>query len=179
MDPTGLPPDPSDGAPGQDADGPLRSGAGERVEVTSYLCFRIGALRYALPARAVEEIVHAERPVPVPTAPPCFLGVVPLRGRVVAVADLAGLRGGVREQGHVWEREGRLVVFRAPGGLLALAADHAEGVRSLPRTELRPIEEEGSPAWLAGRFDGGQSVVTLLDPDRLFEAFAGALPEEA
>lgn len=56
--------------------------------------FRIGAERFALPLEAVREVVLPQPPFArVPRASDAVRGVMNLRGRVVAVVDLAALVG--------------------------------------------------------------------------------------
>ncbi len=56
--------------------------------------FRIGAERFALPLEAVREVVPPQPPFArVPRASDAVRGVMNLRGRVVAVVDLAALVG--------------------------------------------------------------------------------------
>ncbi len=56
--------------------------------------FRVGAERFALPLEAVREVVLPQPPFArVPRASDAVRGVMNLRGRVVAVVDLAALVG--------------------------------------------------------------------------------------
>jgi purine-binding chemotaxis protein CheW len=56
--------------------------------------FRVASERYALPLAAVREVVVPQPPFArVPRAPEAVRGVMNLRGRVVAVVDLATLVG--------------------------------------------------------------------------------------
>jgi chemotaxis signal transduction protein len=52
------------------------------------IVFRVGALVLALPLAAVREVVLPARLSRVPRAPEAVLGIMNLRGRVVAVVDL-------------------------------------------------------------------------------------------
>jgi purine-binding chemotaxis protein CheW len=52
------------------------------------LSFRLGELRLALPAAAVQEVTRAVAIVPLPKAPAVVEGVINVRGRLVPVLDL-------------------------------------------------------------------------------------------
>jgi purine-binding chemotaxis protein CheW len=59
-----------------------------------HVVFRVAAERFALPLEAVREVVVPQPPFArVPRAPEAVRGVMNLRGRVVAVVDLAPLVG--------------------------------------------------------------------------------------
>ncbi|MFT3913313.1 MAG: chemotaxis protein CheW [Anaeromyxobacteraceae bacterium] len=59
-----------------------------------HVVFRVGAERYALPLEAVREVVLPQPPFArVPRCPDAVRGAMNLRGRVVAVVDLARLVG--------------------------------------------------------------------------------------
>lgn len=59
-----------------------------------HVVFRVGSERYALPLAAVREVVVPQPPFArVPRASEAVRGVMNLRGRVVAVVDLAPLVG--------------------------------------------------------------------------------------
>jgi purine-binding chemotaxis protein CheW len=53
-----------------------------------HLVFRVGELKCALPLAAVREVVLPGKLSKVPRAPQAVLGIMNLRGRVVAVVDL-------------------------------------------------------------------------------------------
>ena len=59
-----------------------------------HVVFRVSGERYAVPLEAVREVVLPQPPFTrVPRAPDAVRGVMNLRGRVVAVVDLAALVG--------------------------------------------------------------------------------------
>jgi purine-binding chemotaxis protein CheW len=59
-----------------------------------HVVFRVAGERFALPLEAVREVVVPQPPFArVPRAPDAVRGVMNLRGRVVAVVDLAALVG--------------------------------------------------------------------------------------
>jgi purine-binding chemotaxis protein CheW len=59
-----------------------------------HVVFKVGAERYALPLEAVREVVLPQPPFArVPRCPDAVRGAMNLRGRVIAVVDLAQLVG--------------------------------------------------------------------------------------
>src|SRR5262249_22589599 len=63
------------------------------VQATEYFVFRLRGRTYALPPTSVELVVPMQPVVVVPTTGAHVAGVIYLRGRVIAVIDLAALLG--------------------------------------------------------------------------------------
>jgi purine-binding chemotaxis protein CheW len=128
---------------------------------------RAGGERFALPLEAVREVVNPQPPFArVPRAGAAVRGAMNLRGRVVAVVELAPLLGLPQDalgpaQGHVvvLDRERRTL------GLLVASVLGVEAVAALEGPRADPVE---GVAQVAG------SAVTVLDPDAL-ERRAAAL----
>jgi len=55
------------------------------------LIFRLGDGGYSLPARLVREVQSLTRWTPLPSTPPCVIGLVNVRGRLVVALDLRPL----------------------------------------------------------------------------------------
>jgi purine-binding chemotaxis protein CheW len=53
-----------------------------------FLIFDVGETLYGTPLLSVREVIEAQQIKPVPYAPPYFLGIMNLRGRVVSIIDL-------------------------------------------------------------------------------------------
>ena len=129
------------------------------AEPVRHVVFRLASERYALPLDAVREVVVPQAPFArVPRASEAVRGVMNLRGRVVAVVDLASLVGLppqplVAGSGHVLllDRDKRALGLLV-GGVL--------GVEPLP-----PVEP-GSGV-VRGVASARVGAVTLLAPDAL------------
>src|SRR5687768_12326421 len=65
----------------------------EVVTYIDHFVFRLRGRCYALPPGSVEQVTPVQPIVAVPTVPPHVRGVVHLRGRIIAVVDLAALLG--------------------------------------------------------------------------------------
>jgi purine-binding chemotaxis protein CheW len=142
------------------------------VTPSRVVTFVAGGERFAVPLEAVREVVVPQPPFArVPHTGAAVRGAMNLRGRVLAVVELAPLVGLPQDalepaQGHV------LVLDRDRRGLGLLVAA-VLGVAEAP--PLQPAE----PGELArGVAEVGGAAVTLLDADAL-EARAVALFAEA
>jgi len=130
-------------------------GRGEACVVVS-----LGAARYALPVRSVQEIAPLGEVWPIPEAPSAVRGLAYLRGMPLPVVSLASLLGQPLAEGGV------LVVLAKDGGRLVLAVDGVIGVRRLTRIdggEEVHLGEEGAVAVLLDP--------ALLIPDAIARRF--------
>jgi purine-binding chemotaxis protein CheW len=128
--------------------------------------FRVGAERYALPLSAVREVVPPHPPFArVPRAGGAVRGVMNLRGRVVAVVDLAALVG-LPPQPLV-AGQGQVIILDREKRALGLLIGLVLGVE-----QLEPTEEAGGDGLVAGVATGRLGAVTLLRVEPLAAAAA-------
>jgi len=126
-----------------------------------HVVFRVAGERFALPLEAVREVVVPQPPFArVPRASEAVRGVMNLRGRVVAVVDLAPLVGLAAQPlaggaGHVLilERDRRALGFLV-GGVLGVEL-------------LAAAEGAAGGALVRGMAAARSGAVTLLAPDAL------------
>jgi purine-binding chemotaxis protein CheW len=128
-----------------------------------HVVFRVAAERFALPLEAVREVVLPQPPFArVPRVSEAVQGVMNLRGRVLAVVDLAALVGlpaqPLRQGG------GQVLILdqgkRALGVLIG-------GVQGIEEFEPPAGDTRSLVRGLAGTAAGA---VTLLAPEPLFQA---------
>ncbi|HZZ86376.1 MAG TPA: chemotaxis protein CheW [Anaeromyxobacteraceae bacterium] len=133
------------------------------------MVFRVGAERFALPLESLREVVVPRPPfAKVPRAPGAVRGAMNLRGRVVAVVDLAQLVG-LAEQPFAGGQGQVLILDRDRRGL-GLLVGGVLGVEPL-------LAESTRAGLLCGVAQGSGGAVTLLDPEALAieaEALFGA-----
>jgi purine-binding chemotaxis protein CheW len=115
---------------------------------------QVGQHRCGLPADDVAEVVHAIRIVALPGAPAAVEGVINLRGTVVPVFDLRQRFGLERRP---LKPQDRLVIMESAGRSIALRADHALDLVTVPSEDL-----EQAPTVDSGRGDA-TGVVRLPD----------------
>jgi purine-binding chemotaxis protein CheW len=125
-----------------------------------HVVFRVASERFALPLPAVREVVLPQPPFArVPRSSDAVRGVMNLRGRVVAVVDLAALVGLPAQPleagaGHVLILEqGKRALGFLIGGVLGVEP-------------LAPPEESGGGA-VRGVAQGAAGAVTVLAPEAL------------
>ena len=96
------------------------------------LIFRLGQERCAIALQHLAEVLPFQRCVPVPGAPPQFLGVINLRGELRPVIDLARVLLPV-SSGVPSADPGLVLVLRRPA---ALKVDQVEDLREIGSEEL-------------------------------------------
>jgi purine-binding chemotaxis protein CheW len=130
-----------------------------------HVLFRVARERYALPLGAVREVVLPQPPFArVPRCGGAVRGVMNLRGRVVAVVDLAELMG--LSPQPLAAGSGQVVLLERDKRSHGLLVGGVLGVE-----ELAP-PEASSGGVVRGVAEASMGVVTLLDPDALAEAAA-------
>jgi purine-binding chemotaxis protein CheW len=140
--------------------------------LTTFVTFRKGRQRYAIPLVEVREIQALDQFAPVPGAPVFVPGVIHWRGAILAMLDLDRLfelpEAGLSDM-HV------CLIIEAGGVRVAVAAGEIEDIVSVPSSELNPPPRpKGDPfaPWIAGVHDQDRIVLsmdTLLRDPRLAE----------
>jgi purine-binding chemotaxis protein CheW len=96
--------------------------------------FTLGDERYAVDATAVREVCRVKAITPVPSTPEHIAGVMAVRGRIVAVVDLAVL---VAAPACVLGEDTMGIVLRADDMEFAVAADSVVGLRTISDSSLQ------------------------------------------
>jgi len=131
---------------------------------TRHVVFRVARERYGLPLESVREVVLPQPPFArVPRCGGAVRGVMNLRGRVVAVVDLAELMGLTPQP--LQAGLGQVVILERDKRQLGLLVGGVMGVEP-----LAPGEEASGV--VRGVAPGAAGAVTLLQPDALAEAAA-------
>jgi chemotaxis signal transduction protein len=110
---------------------------------------QIDAAWLGVDASAVEEILQMSSGLPLPGTRPEIPGVLPWRGRAVAVLDMAGLSAGTSRLTFETSRT-RVVVARAGEHTVALPVHGVREVLSLPAESIED-PPPGSPDYVVGQ----------------------------
>jgi purine-binding chemotaxis protein CheW len=128
-----------------------------------HVLFRVARERYALPLEAVREVVLPQPPFAlVPRVAGAVRGVMNLRGRVVAVVDLAELMG--LEPQRLAAGVGHVVILERDKRSLGLLIAGVLGVEPLTPAP------GGASGVVRGVAPASMGAVTLLAPDALAAA---------
>lgn len=138
------------------------------------LTVSVAGASFAIPLADVVEVLPAARTESLPGAPASVMGVLDLRGELVAVLDAHRCLG--HDAPPLRPRD-RFVVLRSGGSRRALRVDHAEGLVTVGRADVAMASsvapEVVSGAGIARLPDG---LLVVHDPERFLSVSdAGAL----
>ncbi len=135
-----------------------------------HVVFWVGKRCMSMPINDVREVVDLQRVCPVPASPPSVLGIVSLRGTVLAVLDAERLLSGTAMSTHSAKV---LVMVRDSAVIGGLAVHRIEGVMVVPTGELlRSHVANPSPFVIGYRDLRLADVVAVIDTDHLFSHIA-------
>ena len=130
------------------------------------LFFELRGEVFAIPARAVVEVVPKVELRVVPRAPQWLAGVFPYRGAVLPVVDLTRLVGTPMEGAFR-----RAVLLRTPKGAVALTATKVLGVATLEGS-FDPLGESGVQQHLRGPARAPAGEVAVIDTQTFVDFLA-------
>jgi len=107
-----------------DAQAPNDEAKLEPQDDDRFLLFKLSNELFATPLLGVREVVEPQEAKPIPNTPSHFLGMINIRGRIVAVVDL-------RTKFHYQPNESgnnSLMVFETEAGPIAAVVDSVEDV---------------------------------------------------
>ncbi len=135
---------------------------------------RLGTTMFGVPITHILEIVGAARPQPVPLAPVFVGGLVHYRGDVLTTVSLRQLLA-------LPLREGRqdLLVLECSSGCYGLLVDAVGEVLTVSSADYEPnpsILDERRRALFAGAYKLKDSLLVMLDPERLDPMRLGCCP---
>jgi purine-binding chemotaxis protein CheW len=136
-----------------------------------YVVFRLVAERYALPLTAIREVVVTPTQLSrVPRAPSLLRGVMNLRGRVVPIICLAEL---LESSAPATQSFAKVILLDRGRRDLGLLVGEVEGIETFEKVSVAPGR---ASAAVKGMARLGAVAITVLDPDGLDGAVAGAFP---
>ena len=138
--------------------------AADDVSLLPVLEFGLGEERYAIAATAVREITRAKTITPVPGTPPHIAGVMPVRGRIVALLDLATL---IDAPAVDLGQEAFVVVLQGKDSEFAVVADLVAGLRTVSTAGLQVDVSALVGARRTYLLGVTQDRVAVLDAERL------------
>lgn len=154
------------------------------MDSESYVLFELAGATYALPSAAVQHIEMIEHVTKVPNAHRAIDGVVFSRGQVLPALNLRVRFGFPREEHRL---QSRILFVRLQQRTVGLIVDSAREFRTIPKENIRPIEETLtgiSGNYLTGVLNTDGKLVLFLDLEAVLnlendEPLAASLAEVA
>jgi purine-binding chemotaxis protein CheW len=143
--------------------GPLL--AEEAVDTVDLVVLTVGPERYGVDADLVGEVRPLADLTPVPGTPPCWAGIVNVRGTLYPVLDLRRyLDLAPVETG---DRQPKVVLVSAAGLTVGLLVEDASGVRPVPAEAIAPPLGGASEAVTATVRGVTDDLLAILDVETL------------
>jgi purine-binding chemotaxis protein CheW len=140
-------------------------------DLQQLLTFALENESYGVDIQRVQEIRGWSAATPIPEAPHHVLGVQNLRGTIVPIIDLRARMGMPTIAPSATTVIIVLSVETAQGArLFGIVADRVSDVTNLTEANLRPVPpmgNVGSAEYLRGLFSLGDSMILVLDIDKL------------
>ena len=152
-----------------------RAPAATELESQQYLTFLLDGEMYAIGILNIKEIIEYGNLTMVPMMPAFIRGVINLRGSVVPVIDLRVRFGGYAPPP---DRLTVIVVVALGSRYVGLVADDVSRVLSIESGALQPspqLAQHIDISFVSGLLRDGESLVTLLDVERLIADDLGAV----
>lgn len=133
------------------------------TDQVSVLVVEVASHRVAFLADAVDEVLPAALPVPLPGSPEVVEGLLDVRGEPVPVVDVARRFG---LEPRPMELTDCLVLLRLEGQRMALRVDSAVVLSEIERTQLQPDPSFPGAAYVAGTASHAGDLLVVLDVTR-------------
>ncbi len=140
----------------------------ETQEMVQLVIFNIGEEEFGAPINQIKEIIRMPHITRMPKAPSLIEGVINLRGRVIAVVDLArrfGLASKERDNSN------RIIVVEIDNNIIGMIVDSVTEVLRLPREniDMTPslIESKIEVDFIEGVGKQNGRLFILLDLERV------------
>ncbi len=138
------------------------------IETAEFVLVRIHTDLFALEASSCREVLRPPRIVKVPRAGKQILGIINIRGEIIAVTDLRP----ALDYPELQQLETtRLVVIRAGGITTALLVDRVEGIEVFDIGAVETLTEGLTGArrdMVRGQITHKEELVVLLDLEKMF-----------
>jgi purine-binding chemotaxis protein CheW len=143
----------------------------EDLDLQQMLTFALDTESYGVDIQRVQEIRGWTPVTPIPEAPAHILGVLNLRGAIVPIIDLRARIGMSVIPPSATTVIIVLNVETAQGArLFGIVVDRVSDVANISESSLKPVPtmgQYGTADYLRGLVNNGESMVVLLDIDKL------------
>lgn len=146
--------------------------------VLQWVTFRLGGESYGINVMQVQEVLRYSEIAPVPGAPPYVLGIINLRGNVVAVIDTR-YRFNL-DDGEITDNT-RIVIVEAEKHVIGILVDSVAEVVYLRQSEIEPAPNVGnreSARFIQGVCYKDSKLLILVDLNKLLNSDEWADLEE-
>jgi purine-binding chemotaxis protein CheW len=141
--------------------------------MNKFVVFQLEREQYAVPIEYVISIEKMTEPTMIPQMPDYMVGVVRIRGELVPVLDTRKL---LYERPFEETDKTRLVVTMVEDVSVAFIVDEAKEILDIPKEAIKQVNMlayQQTPYFI-GVANLPERLITLIDPNQLFESLEGA-----
>lgn len=143
------------------------AGSGEAIEI---IAFRLHEQEFCVRTITIREIRGWGPATPIPNSPREMLGVMNLRGTVIAIIDLACKLG---MQSTVPNERSAIVVAEVHGMAMGLVVDRVSDILTIPLENLQPVPDMNAGTatdYSDGIIVQATGMICFLNLQRMFES---------
>ncbi|MGM0568111.1 MAG: chemotaxis protein CheW [Elusimicrobiota bacterium] len=143
----------------------------KKKKTEDYLVFNVEKESYAIELKNIKEVLLPLSIVPLPSSPGWLLGVINLRGDILAVMDLKKLFGLKDEKDSNGEQ--RLVVIEKEDVKFCLLVDGVKDIFALPVESIDPplsTLKQVKAGYLKGEVSYGKDLIALINLDNMIKS---------
>ncbi len=134
------------------------------------IAFRLGGEEYGLEITSVQEIIRMQDITRIPNSPEYVLGAINLRGRILAVFDIAKRLGVEKKSGN-----SRILIVDSGNRTAGIAVEAVSEIIDAPQMQPPPealVDRIGENR-LKGVCVLGERLLIILDADKMLEEGVG------
>jgi purine-binding chemotaxis protein CheW len=141
--------------------------------MNKFVVFQLEREQYAVPIEYVISIEKMTEPTMIPQMPDYMVGVVRIRGELVPVLDTRKL---LYERPFEETDKTRLVVTMVEDVSVAFIVDEAKEILDIPEEAIKQVNMLAyrQTPYFIGVANLPERLITLIDPNQLFESLEGA-----
>jgi purine-binding chemotaxis protein CheW len=141
--------------------------------MNKFVVFQLEREQYAVPIEYVISIEKMTEPTVIPQMPDYMVGVVRIRGELVPVLDTRKL---LYERPFEETDKTRLVVTMVEDVSVAFIVDEAKEILDIPEEAIKQVNMLAyrQTPYFIGVANLPERLITLIDPNQLFESLEGA-----
>ena len=137
-------------------------------QVSRWVTFRLEDETYGIDVMQIREVLRSPEISPVPGAPSYMLGIINLRGNVVAIIDTRS-RFGLPPKAEI-DDASRILVLEAGDYVVGFLVDSVSEVAELRNDNIEPTPDTGSgdaSRFISGLYNRKEGLLILLDASKL------------
>lgn len=139
------------------------------------IVFAMGKEEYALPIKAVQEIIMPQTPTKIPRLPSFIEGIINLRSKIIPIID-GKKKFLINSESVSSQLDKRIIVLDAKDHVIGLTVDSVSEVMMLNTSEIEPpplnAEDDNEAIWGIGKFK--DHLIILLNPEKFLDSIESA-----